>query len=284
MGKALYDSFPSARRVYEDANDILGLDIADICFNGPEQELASTKNSQPAIFITSIAALRAFESHSSNKINPSACAGLSLGEYSALVACGALAFEDALRLVQFRGRFMEDASKANPGKMAAIIDLGPDVVGDIAEKSGSHIANLNCPGQVIVSGSHAAVDKTAELAKSMGAKYIMLNVSGPFHTSMMDKASDDLRHELDKARFSAPKIPFISNVTADYVNDIRSIKENLALQVNHRTMWEASVRRMTHDGISEFYEIGPGRVLKGLLRKIDKDIVVHNIEKPEDCA
>ncbi len=284
MGKGLYDSFPAAKEVYEKANGVLGFDVAGLCFDGPEEELTSTKNSQPAILVTSIAALRAFGSVKKD-LRPYVCAGLSLGEYSALVASGCIAFEDAVGLVRSRGRFMEEASSENPGMMAAIIGLEPDTVEGLAKESGSGVANLNCPGQVIISGSSDAVEKAMELAKAKGAaKCVPLNVSGPFHSPLMDKASSLLRAELAKIPFKSPKIPFVGNVTGDYESDPALIKENLALQVNSRTLWEASIRRISRDGVSEFYEIGPGKVLKGLLRKIDKSLEVHNIEKPADIS
>jgi [acyl-carrier-protein] S-malonyltransferase len=283
MGKEIYDAFPIAKETYEKANEILGFDIAKLCFEGPAEKLTTTKNSQPAILVTSIAALHAFQSKSGKDMNPSACAGLSLGEYSALVAAGSLSFEDAVSIVKLRGQFMEEASLESPGTMAAIIGLEVGMVEEITKEAQSQVANLNCPGQVIVSGDSPAVEKTMELAKNKGAaKCIPLNVSGPFHSRLMDNANKRLREELKKISFNIPKAPFISNVTANYVNDVDSIKENLALQVNHRILWEASVRRMIQDGITDYYEIGPGKVLKGLLRKIDRSLNVRNIENPAD--
>ncbi|MBN1872562.1 MAG: ACP S-malonyltransferase, partial [Candidatus Omnitrophica bacterium] len=211
------------------------------------------------------------------------CAGLSLGEYSALVCSESISFEDAVRLVRLRGQFMEEASKENPGTMAAIIGLETERVEEIAREGGSEVANLNSPGQVVISGSDEAVRKTVELAKASGAsKCIPLKVSGPFHSSLMNSASDKLRQELLKTTIKTPKIPFISNVTAEYVSDAQAIKENLTLQVNHRTLWERSIRRMVEEGIIEYYEIGPAKVLKGILRKIDKNLAVTNIEKPAE--
>lgn len=282
MGKDLYDSFPVAKETYKKANEILGFDIAALCFEGPAEELNSTKNSQPAILVTSIAALYAFKSTSGN-IKPSACAGLSLGEYSALVAAEVFSFEDAVRLVKLRGQFMEEASIENPGKMAAIIGLDASIVEEIAKEVGSEIANLNCPDQVIISGRSEAVERTMELSKKRGSsKCALLNVGGPFHSSFMDKASHRLREELGRVSFNRPKTAFISNVRAEFVDDVDSIKENLTLQVNHRTLWEASIRLMMKEGIEEYYEIGPGRVLRGLLKKIDKDLNVRNIANPQD--
>ncbi len=283
MGKDFYDSFPAAKETFLEANDILGFDIAKLCFEGPAEKLATTKNSQPAILVTSIAILRTFKSEKGKNLMPSACAGLSLGEYSALVAAGCISFQDAVNLVRQRGEFMEEASLENPGKMAAIIGGEFAAIEGITKDAGCEVANLNSPGQVIISGTSESVDKATEIAKStLQAKCIPLAVSGPFHSSLMTKASDRLKDELIKIKFNKPVIPFVSNITATYINNIDSIKNNLALQVNHRTLWEASIRLMMKDGIMEYYEIGPGNVLKGLLRKIDRDLVVCNIEKPAD--
>ena len=285
MGKELYDTFPVARETYEKANEALGFNIAALCFEGPEDKLTATKNSQPAILVTSIAAFRVFKSTFTKEIKPFACAGLSLGEYSALVASEVISFEDAVRLVRLRGLFMEEASSKNPGKMGAIMGLNVDIVEALAKEKGSEIANLNCPGQVIISGRAQSIDETMESAKAKGAlKCIPLKVSGPFHSSLMNTASQRLKEELEKISFSVPKIPFISNVTADFESDVESIKKNLALQVNHRTLWEASIRRMIKEQISNYYEIGPGKVLKGLLRRIDRSLNVHNVEKPVDIG
>lgn len=285
MGKDFYDAFPVAKETFHEANDILNFDIAKLCFEGPAEALTATKNSQPAILVTSIAILRVFKSGQGKDITPSASAGLSLGEYSALVAAGCLLFKDAVKLVRRRGQFMEEASLESPGKMAAIMGLELDTVEEITKEAGCEIANLNCPGQVIISGTVESVDKVMELAKtSLQAKCIPLAVSGPFHSSLMTKASDRLSHELDEVNLSKPAVPFISNVTAAYVDDVGAIKKNLALQVNHRTLWESSIRLMMKDGISEFYEIGPGKALKGILRKIDSALSVYNIEKPADIS
>ena len=283
MGKELYDTSQIAKETYKKANEALGFDIAALCFEGPQEKLTATKNSQPAILVTSIAAYRVFNPQYSKDATPTACAGLSLGEYSALVAAESISFEDAVRLVRQRGLFMEEASLENPGGMAAIMGLDVNIVEEVTKEAGSEIANLNCPGQVVVSGSHPAVKKTIELAKNKGAaRCIPLEVSGPFHSSLMRNAAGRLKEQLDKVLFKAPRIPFVSNVSANFESDIVSIKENLARQVNHRTLWELSVRRMAQGGVGEYYEIGPGRVLKGILRKIDRGLIVRNIEKPAD--
>ncbi|MDD5679780.1 MAG: ACP S-malonyltransferase [Candidatus Omnitrophica bacterium] len=283
MGKDFYDTFTVAKETFLEASEILSFDVAKLCFEGPAEELTTTKNSQPAILVTSIAILRAFRSGVGRDIKPAACAGLSLGEYSALVAADCISFKEAVRLVRQRGQFMEEASQENPGKMAAIIGIDLNAVEEICTISGCEIANLNCPGQVIISGRSDSIDKAMDVAKAKhSAKSIPLAVSGPFHSSLMSKSSHRLSKELDKINFNKPAIPFISNVTAAYINDPETIKKNLALQVNHRTLWENSIRLMMKDGISEFYEIGPGEVLKGILRKIDRALSVYNIKKPAD--
>jgi len=277
MGKGI------AEKQLDQAGEILGFDLKKICFEGPEEELRRTEITQPAILTVSLAAY-AFMLDKGIPA-PSAVAGHSLGEYSALVAAGCISFRDAVKLVRQRGEFMEEASLENPGKMAAIIGPELGAVEDITKKTDCVIANLNCPGQVIISGSVSAVDKAMELAKlTLQAKCIPLAVSGPFHSPLMTKASDRLKEGLTKVRFSKPEIPFVSNVTTAYINDIDSIKNNLALQVKGRTLWEASIRLMMKDGIMEYYEIGPGNVLKGLLRKIDKNLTVRNIEKVSDLT
>ena len=178
---------------------------------------------------------------------------------------------------------MEEASFENPGKMAAIIGLEISSVKKIAKEGGCEVANLNCPGQVIISGGSLAVEKTIELTKAKSsAKCVLLNVSGPFHSSLMNKASERLKKELKTVSFNKPNVPFISNVNANFVDDVDSIRENLALQVNHRTLWEASIRLMMKCGVKKYYEIGPGKVLKGLLEKIDNNLNIYNIEKPAD--
>lgn len=278
MGKDLYESSSPARRVFQIANEVLGFDITKLCFEGPQTQLNQTINCQPAILTFSIACLRALEDQAAELL-PKAAAGLSLGEYSALVAAGSLGFEDALRLVSRRAQFMEEASHNNPGKMAAILGLSKDEVQELCQATGIQVANLNCPGQVVISGKLEGVDKAIELAKKKGAKKAVgLDVSGPFHSSLMNLVAEKLSQELKEIEVSAPNIQVVANVTGRYEDSAAEIKENLINQVNHCVKWEDSIRLMSEDNITSFLEIGPGKVLKGLLRRIDPGLMVHNIE------
>lgn len=278
MGKDLYDNFPAAKEVFDKANSILKTDIKKLCFEGPQDLLSTTANSQPAILTASIAALRAYESSSlSVQYTPKFSLGLSLGEYTSLVAAGAISFEDALVLVRKRGEFMEDASRKNPGKMACVLGMELKAVEGLCKGIGCEIANLNCPGQVVVSGKTNNVELFASLAKDKGAKRVlMLDVSGPFHSSLMTAARDKLKDYIDKVQFNPPKLNFISNVDSKVQTDPAAIKENLIKQVNSKTLWEESVKVVAHSGIKTFLEIGPGQVLKGLLKKIDPKLEVKN--------
>jgi len=283
MGKDLYDNIPEARDVFDQADKILqGLHLKKLCFEGPIEELTKTLNSQVAILVTSIAALHALCRDRSRPV-PTACAGLSLGEYSALVAAGTIGFEDAMMLVRRRGELMEDAGLKNPGTMASIIGLEIETLKEVCRETGAEIANLNSPGQIVVSGKIESVKKAMELSQEKGAKKaILLNVSGPFHSSLMKEAASEFRKELDKVSFQAPKTGFVSNVTADYVSDVKEIKENLVRQLYSPVRWEESIVKMASSGCDAFFEIGPGKVLKGLLRRINPELKVYNIETIED--
>ena len=278
MGKDLYDNFPAAKEVFDRADSILKIDVKRLCFEGPQEELSTTANSQPAILTMSVAALRAYESSPlASLYTPKFSFGLSLGEYTSLVAARAVSFEDALILVRKRGEFMEEASKKHPGKMACVIGMELKAVEDLCKGIGCEIANLNCPGQVVVSGKANNVELFSSLAKDKGAKRVlMLDVSGPFHSSLMTTARDKLKDYIDKVQFHSPEINFISNVDAQIQSDPAKIKDNLIKQVNSKTLWEESVKRAALSGIKTFLEIGPGRVLKGLFRKIDPKLEVRN--------
>lgn len=291
MGRDLYDNCPEAKRIFDTAEEISGLNIKKLCFEGPIEDLTETANSQVAILVTSIAALMALnvrvkvnEIHPPpSTLHPSVCAGLSLGEYSALVAAGAIDFSDAVRLVKRRGELMEQASLKNPGTMASIIGISLEDLKSICKESGAEIANLNCPGQIVISGKKESVQKAMDLAAEKGAKKsILLNVSGPFHSSFMKEAALEFKKELDKTGFSSPAEPIVSNATADYEKAVEDIKENLVKQLYSPVRWEESIKRIASDGCSAFYEIGPGKVLKGLLRRINPELAVYNIETTED--
>jgi len=286
MGKDLYENFPQGKEVFDKASAILKFDLKKLCFEGPQGELSATRNSQPAILTASIAALKVFESSSLyQQYTPKFSLGLSLGEYTALVAACSISFEDALLLVRKRGEHMEDASKKNPGKMACVIGMEMKLVEELCKGIGCEIANLNCPGQVVVSGKTANIELFASLAKEKGAKRVlMLDVSGPFHSSLMTQARDKLKDYIDKIQVLAPKLSFVSNVDAKVQADPAKIKENLIAQVNSKTLWEESIKAVASSGVKMFLEIGPGQVLKGLLKKIDPKLEVKNIGTFQDLT
>jgi len=282
MGKDLYDSYGQAKEIFEQANRALGFDIARLCFEGPFEVLTKTQNCQPAILTASIAAYKVFQSHN-KRFEPKAMLGLSLGEYSALVAASAVAFGDAVRIVRLRGQFMEDAAAQFPGTMASILGLDAETVEDIAEEAGCEIANLNCPGQIVISGSNESVRKAIEIAAQKGAKKnIYLDVSGAFHSSLMSEAGRRLKEEIAKISFFEPELPVISNINAAPETNPDAIVENLIDQVSCPTRWEESVRYVASQKVTTFLEIGPGKVLNGLIRRIDPTLIVHNIENCED--
>lgn len=278
MGKDLYENSPQAKGVFQRARKVLGFDIAKLCFEGPKSQLDQTINSQPAILTVSCALLSALKDLALD-LRPKAVAGLSVGEYSALVAAGCMGFEDALRSIRKRAEFMEEASLRNPGKMAAVVGLPMVEVEQLCRQAGCEVANLNCPGQIVISGRFEAVDRAIDMARSRGAKYVVeLDISGPFHSSLMASVKERLREVLNGIELSDAKIPIVANFTGRYENLKDEVKENLINQVDHGVRWEDSIRLMAGDGITDFLEIGPGKVLKGLLHRIDPDLRVHNIE------
>ena len=285
MGKELYEAYPEAKEVFDKASEILKFDLTKLCFEGPKEELTLTSNSQVAILVHSIAALKVLEKNKAEEFLPKFALGLSLGEYTSLVASECLTFEDALKLVRKRGKFMEAASQKNPGKMACIIGMEPDELEKLCKGFGCEIANINAPGQVVISGSPSSVELTASMAKEKGAKRaIMLDVSGAFHSSLMTPAKEKLEKEINAITFNSPKYPIISNVTAEPTTNPEEIKENLITQVNSKTLLAASIQYVASQGVKTYLEIGPGSVLKGLLRRIDKALNVVNFEKPADFS
>jgi len=286
MGKDLFNTYPSARNIFETANKVLGFDLSEMCFNGPQDKLTSTENAQPAILATSIAAIEALKEEAKNnpKLNLSAAfvAGLSLGEYTALVAAEVLTFEQAVYLVRKRGQYMQQAAGNNPGKMLSIIGLSREVVSEICKDTSSEIANLNCPGQVVISGTVDNISKAMEMAKVKGAKHaILLDVSGAFHCSLMKEAEIKLSEEIHKVKFNTAKVPLVSNVTANSTTDPKDISSNLIKQVSSSTYWEDSIRFMINKGVDCFLEIGPGNVLRGLNRRISPEIKTVNLGNVE---
>ncbi|MEI6633779.1 MAG: ACP S-malonyltransferase [Chlamydiota bacterium] len=282
MGRELAEKFPSAGAVFREAAGILGFDIGKLCFEGPEAELTLTKNSQPAIFITSIACTRALGAAVPGLPVPVAAAGLSLGEFSAHVAAGSLAFADGLRLVRQRGEAMQDACDREPSTMASIVGLDRETVAKIcAECEGGgvlNIANLNSPGQIAISGSVPAVEAAMREAEKRGAqKVVQLQVSGAFHSRLMKPAEDRLRVAVSETKIVAPRYPVIANVSALPVTDPAEIREALVRQLCAPVLWEKSMRCLFGEKIDLFVELGHGRVLSGLMRRIDKAQKMVNV-------
>jgi [acyl-carrier-protein] S-malonyltransferase len=284
MGKRLFESLPSVRRLYERAGEILGYDLAKLCFEGPAEELDSTVGSQPAIFVTSLAALESLRSESPDVVlSCEAAAGLSLGEYTAMVFAGVIDFEAGLTVVQQRGAAMQEAADASPSGMVSILGLERVEVETLCQKAREddvlEIANMLCPGNIVISGTNAACERAAELAPSMGAmKAIPLAVAGAFHTEIMRPADDRLAEALDGVPMYKPKISVVSNVDAESHDDPEEIRRLLVRQVLQPVRWEESMRNLLAQGFDSFYEVGPGRVLRGLLRRIDRSIPCQSVE------
>jgi [acyl-carrier-protein] S-malonyltransferase len=284
MGKDLYENYSEAKQTYDQANQFYGADIRKICFDGPQAELQKTRFAQPAIFVTSIAALRVFEA----RFKPAdeqvvAAAGLSLGEATALTAAGALSFEDSVKFVKARGQFMDEASEERPGTMAAIMGLSLEQIEAVCEQTGAEVGNLNAPSQIVISGKTDCVARAIEACKAAGAKRaIPLDVSGAFHSSCMEPACQRIAEALKSVNVQKPKFDVISNLTASSEMSPDKIKNILVNQMNHRTLWEASMLHLSGRGVKKYYELGPGKVLKGLMRKIDPEAVVVSLGSLED--
>jgi [acyl-carrier-protein] S-malonyltransferase len=277
MGKDLAAAFPSAKTYFDRANDALGYDLASICFNGPEPDLTKTENAQPGIFLVSWVALQLLKERVP-AFTFDAAAGLSLGEFTALAAAGAMSFEDGLRIVRQRGRFMQEACDVTQGGMAAIIALDEGVTRDVCREAGVVLANLNCPGQLVISGETAKITAAVELAKAKGAKKaIPLVVAGAYHSPLMASAQPKLKAELAKAKISPPAVPVISNVTARPHGDADEISARMVEQVTSPVRWEASMRHLLAEGFTRFIELGPGLALTGFMRRIDPKMKLLNV-------
>ena len=286
MGRKLVEEYPAAKALFDKASEILGYDLAKMCFEGPEEELDSTIYSQPALFVASLAALEKLRADQPDVV-PSCevAAGLSLGEYTALVFAGAMSFEDGLKVVQRRGQAMQAAADATPSGMVSILLLERDQVQQVCDEAAAHgsiqIANYLCPGNTVVSGENAACERAAELAEAAGGRAVPLAVAGAFHTPIMKPADDQLAEVLGEAAISPPEIPVISNVDADIHSDPEEIRSILVQQVLQPVRWEDSIRRMLDDGIDQFYEVGPGKVLKGLMKRISRKTPFTTINDSE---
>lgn len=281
MGKDLFDRFPAAKDVFAEANEVLGYDLASLCFQGPEEDLKLTANTQPAILTVAVAALRVMQAE--REITPLAAAGHSLGEYGALVAAGGLRFRDAVRLVHLRGKFMQEAVPVGVGAMAAIMGLSPAEVENLCQEAGQgeilSPANFNSPGQIAVSGHAGAVKRAVEIvSRQAGKKAVLLPVSAPFHCPLMKPAAERLREAFAPVETGELKFPVISNVEADLYPGKDRVKELLFRQVDHPVRWEESMQKMVSLGPELVVEVGPGKVLSGLMRRIRKEIPTANVE------
>lgn len=280
MGKELAESQPVARRVFEEADRVLGMRLASLCFEGPEEELRLTVNTQPAILTTSIAALRVLEARGAQV---DFVAGHSLGEYSALVAAGSLQFDDALRAVRKRGLYMQEAVPPGEGAMAALIGINIDVIQalcvEASELGVCAPANINSPNQTAIAGHRPAVERAVELAKAKGAKRaVMLAVSAPFHCVLMRPAADKLETVFKEAVFSDLKVPLVTNVDAELTVSGVEARDSLLRQVASPVRWSASITRLLDEGVTRFVEVGPGKVLSGLVRQISRQCQIFNVE------
>ncbi len=286
MGKEFFDQVPAAKAIFDQANQVLGEDITKIVFEGPEERLMSTAYCQPAIFTMSMAALEALRASDKFKnVSVKYTAGLSLGEYGALCAAGALSFANTLQLIQKRGAFMEAAAKANPGKMAAIIGFDKDKLVEICQAAGCEVANFNAPDQVVITGRAETVTKACQMITDAGGKKVIpLDVSGAFHSSLMKTASENFARVLEDVNFKVGDVKVVTNVTATPQLSLEEIRQNLPRQIYSSVQWVDSVKFIASQGVTDLIEIGPGRVLKGLIRKIDPALNVHNIQTPQDIA
>src|SRR3954471_24307948 len=280
MGKDLAEQFPSARQTFQKTDEALRMKISQLCFEGPEEQLRLTEITQPAILTVSIAAWRVLHEKG---VKPDFVAGHSLGEYSAHVAAGTVSFADAVRTVRNRGKYMQEAVPVNTGAMAAILGMSLDAVGavcgDAAQGQVCEPANINSPDQIVISGHAGAVERAVKLAQERGAKRaILLQVSAPFHCSLMKPAQERLAADLQQLEFSAPKIPVVCNVYAKPVEDAESSKEALVRQVTGSVNWSDSMQLLISRGVQTFVEVGPGKVLCGLMRQIDRSKKCLNVE------
>lgn len=282
MGKDFYDSYPVARELFDRADKVLDFPLSKLCFHGPEEELTKTSVAQPAIFTASLAALSVLKTVLPALV-PAAVCGLSLGEFTALAAAGSITFEDGLRLVRSRGKYMEEAGYRHPGTMASVIGLPKEHCAEISHESGAEIANYNSNEQIVFSGVKEKVEKAAKLAEEKGAqKVIFLNVSGAFHSNLMEEARERLRIDLEKITINRPSIPFVPNVTARFESNPERIKESLYRQVTSSVQWVGTMEFLHSQGLRSFIEIGPGKVLRGLARKINSDFNVINLDSAKN--
>ena len=282
MGKDFYEQTETGKRIFDKATELMGFSMPELCFEENDR-LDITEYTQAAMVTASIAMMRVLEE---NGIRPDVAAGLSLGEYCALAAAGVMSDEDAIRTVRQRGIFMQEAVPVGQGAMAAILALDAAAIEEVTgAMEGVWIANYNCPGQIVISGEKAAVEDACEKLKAAGAKRtVMLNVSGPFHSGMLAAAGEKLGQVLSQVEIHEPQIPYVANVTAQYVKNAGEVKELLTRQVSSSVRWQQSVEAMIADGVDTFIEIGPGKTLAGFIRKISRDVKTFNVETLEDMG
>ncbi|MCK5012362.1 MAG: ACP S-malonyltransferase [Candidatus Omnitrophica bacterium] len=283
MGKEFYESSSEAREVFDKADQLIS-GLTDVIFKGPREKLTSTAYCQPAIFTYSLAALAAFQAHSKfQNIEPQFACGLSLGECAAVAAAGALSFAEALKLVERRASFMEEATRPQKGAMTAVIGFDCDQLVEICAKTGAQVANFNSPEQIVITGDAQKVAEASKIIENQGAKRVIpLDVSGAFHSSLMQSAVPKFEEELNKTVFQTPRFPVVSNVDGQSTDKPEDIRNNLAKQITSSVQWVGSIRYIAGQGVTDFIEIGPGNILKGLIRKINPALKVHNIKIPED--
>lgn len=280
MGRELYNEFSEAKEIFERANEILKMNIAKLCFNGPIEEITSTENNQVAIVTVSMAILEILKNRG---VNPYAMAGLSLGEYSALIGSGVMTLDEGLNIVRKRGIFMKEDSDSTNGAMAAIIGGNIEDIKDVCENLSKRgvisVANYNCPNQIVISGEAYLVDEAMEILKEKGAKRCLkLQVDGAFHTNLMSKSSKKLREELEKVKINDTNVIIFPNVTGEPLNNMNGIKDILEQQVKSSVQWQKTVESMIDMGVEIFVEVGPGKSLSGFIKKISKDVEVLNVE------
>jgi [acyl-carrier-protein] S-malonyltransferase len=279
MGKDLYDQFPSAREVYDRADEILGFRLSRLCFEGPEEELQQTRNAQPAIAVTSLALFKVATEVSPGLLQrPAYVAGHSLGEYSALVAAGALSFDEAVALLRTRGELMQAAGDRNPGILAAVLGLDVTDCEDVCREAGAEVCNINAPGQIVIGGRREAVVRALDYAKARGAaKVIPLQVSGAFHSSLMRPAAEGMVQPVGAAAIVAPVVPVIANCTASPVRDEMSIRHELIDQVCRPVQWSSTIDFLAAEGVDTFIEFGPGRVLTAIIKRMLRKSTCVNV-------
>ena len=279
MGQDFYEKFPSAREIFDQASQWLSLDMKALCFEKNDR-LNLTEYTQAALVTTCLAMEKVVEEYS---LRPDVTAGLSLGEYCAIAVSGGMSVQDAITTVRKRGILMEQAVPAGEGSMAAVMGLDADKIQAVLGGMKAELANYNCPGQIVITGPKAAVEEASVKLKEAGARRVLpLTVSGPFHSSMLQNAGKELEKELSKVEFSSLKIPYVTNVTAQYVTDFKETKDLLAKQISSSVRWQQSVEKMLEDGVDTFVEIGPGKTLTGFMKKIAPDAKAYNIQKVED--